>query len=681
MSGVWRSRRIAMAAGLTLCAVLGVAWAGTAAASTPGQIDPSFGVSGIALTSFGLGQDRATAMAIQPDGKYIVAGTHEVFGGPTGSTIDVTLVRFGVDGILDPTFGTGGKVEVYLQEMPAAFFSIDAAAIDPSSGDIYVVNSNTPGTAGGPLAVARFLPNGQLDTTFGGNGIVLPDLSPWKQGNGSGTANTVAVRQDGRVLLGTTLTTSFKNDFAVFSLSGSGAVDTSFGVDGRKIVDMAGGSDDQLDCMALMADGRLVIAGSCQGDAALVRLTPAGALDTGFGQGGKVITPSGTLGGSGRIRDITVAADASIAAIGPAQTMVRYTAAGSLDSSFGPGGTAQMWGVEETGKVTVAHVLLQADGKVLLAGTRNSGYPTYQDIWLSRLNADGTLDTGFGTNGTVVTDFGGADDCAAFGIGPDQRPVAAGYALTAATRSLGAPFGVITRAGAGGVGVARYDNDASSISGAHVQIALGRSARVAWKVWNPAVSGGIFDVRYESFTKAGVASPWVDWQTATTAPQANMTVSPGLSYAMSCRVTTTAGRTFAWSSPTHLTMPLGQSALKRGAGWRTIKASACYLGSSAVARKGNAVLSTSTGGSLAGVALVATTGKGAGRVEVDIRYKQGAITRRIVLGKVSLASKKTQHRKVIWVSAKAQTLPASYTIMIITLNKRPVAVEGLAICR
>jgi len=118
-------------------------WLSPAAlAASAGQLDPSFNTTGIALTNFGSdGLDTACAMAIQPDGKYVVAGIHETavaVPNVASKTKVVTLVRFDHDGTLDPSFGTGGKVEIDLRSLYEAaygdqvsFRGVGAIALQP----------------------------------------------------------------------------------------------------------------------------------------------------------------------------------------------------------------------------------------------------------------------------------------------------------------------------------------------------------------------------------------------------------------------------------------------------------------------------------------------------------------------------------------------------------------------
>ena len=117
----------------------------------------------------------------------------------------------------------------------------------------------------------------------------------------------------------------------------------------------------------------------------------------------------------------------------------RYFADGSPDVGWGarwntavPPGTVMLfnaWGVIPNGQgISPKEMEVASDGSMILVGTVDRGYPTYKDVWLARINANGTLDTGFGEAGQVITDLGGADDAAASGIDANGRLLVAAYA-------------------------------------------------------------------------------------------------------------------------------------------------------------------------------------------------------------------------------------------------------------
>lgn len=441
---------------LLLLLVLGLS-AEVANAAAPGTLDPTFGVNGVALTSFGPGITKACAMAIQPDGKYVVAGTYQAVAGIP--PVYATLARYNADGSLDVSFGSAGKVQTDFSTA-FAFTSVDDVALMPD-GKIVVSFAGRP-------QLARYLASGSLDTSFGTNGLLSLSVAPWTTSD-STTPCVLTAQPDGKLLVGMTLQTSRNDDFAVFRLNPDGSPDVGFGAGGSTTIDIAGASQDDLSCLALAPDNGIFVGGSCQYSvAALVRLTPGGALDTTFGSGGKVVAEDKRA-----VVGVVAQPDGSVVTLdGGAHLpvyMARYAQNGALDTTFGVSGWVDVLNL--SGLIppnwvyghAVSQIARQPDGSLVLAGTFDSGYPTFNDIWVSRFTFAGALDTGFGTNGVTVTDLGGADDCAAAAIGPDGKFVVAGYALPSGSPAVGALWGgPPTRAvTAASEGLARYDTGPS----------------------------------------------------------------------------------------------------------------------------------------------------------------------------------------------------------------------------
>ena len=130
------------------------------ALAAPGDLDPSFGTGGIVITSFG-GADVASAVAVQPDGKLVVAGRTNI----AGNTV-FALARYNPNGGLDPAFGTGGLVTT-------DFGSTDQAFAVALQGDGKIV---TAGRRGSDVIVARHNADGSQDTLFGSNGRVVTNF-------------------------------------------------------------------------------------------------------------------------------------------------------------------------------------------------------------------------------------------------------------------------------------------------------------------------------------------------------------------------------------------------------------------------------------------------------------------------------------------------------------------------
>ena len=200
------------------------------------------------------------------------------------------VLRFMPDGSLDTTFGGDGKVTTWF---PNAFGFAEAVAIQ-ADGKILAAGTMSGRHDGGRFAFARYLPNGHLDPTFGGgDGKVRQQFSRHFD-----ACNAVAIQTNGKIVAaGESSRHTFGSSFAVMRLNVTGKLDKSFNADGRRLIDF---SDENLLDRAigvvLQPDGKIVLGGSA-GDPlffgaffALARLNVDGSLDPSFGSGGKVVS-------------------------------------------------------------------------------------------------------------------------------------------------------------------------------------------------------------------------------------------------------------------------------------------------------------------------------------------------------------------------------------------------------
>lgn len=246
-------------------------------------------------------------------------------------------------------------------------------------------------------------------------------------------AAAVAVDSSGRTLVAGTL----NGDFVLARYTADGALDTTFGTgnSGKVVTDVGTGSDDQAAGIAVQPDGNIVVAGTSNHDFAVVRYTPAGVLDTTFGTGnsGKVVTDLGAVEQVAGVALQTNGNDVDIVVAGTSNNdfaVVRYTPAGVLDTTFGTANSGKVTtdiGTSSTDQA--AGLVVQADGKIVVAGTSN------HDFALARYSAAGVLDTTFGTanSGKVTTDFNAGSDDGAVGIA--VQPAGAGFNLVVAGNS------------------------------------------------------------------------------------------------------------------------------------------------------------------------------------------------------------------------------------------------------
>ena len=428
-------RMIASLCGTALVIGLLAVWTVTGWAAPPpgaGDLDATFGIGGMVTTDFP-GSDIAEALAIQANGRIVVAG--QSCAGAAGC--DFAVARYLSTGLLDGTFGTGGKVTT---DFGASYDQAQAVALQ-ADGKIVVAGFQCPGAPSGcPLgsdldfALARYNPNGSLDATFGIGGRVTTDFSGGSDDRGYG----VAVQADGDIVVAGRTCSGSTCDFALARYGGTGALDVTFGVGGKVTTDFAGFIDEGFAVVVQPLDGRIVAAGASGGNFALARYNPNGSLDGGFGTGGKVTTDFATS--SDTAFALALQADGRIVAAGRAQepdsqgvdvqfAVARYDADGSLDAGFGTAGTV-LTGFAAHSFDVGRNVAVQADGKLVVAGftQRQQKDP---DFALARYSTDGSLDNGFGKKGKVTTDFAnGNDGAAAIAIQGDGNIVAAGSSQT-----------------------------------------------------------------------------------------------------------------------------------------------------------------------------------------------------------------------------------------------------------
>lgn len=330
---------------VALAFVAALAPAGAAAKRQTGvRPDLSFG-NGRGYVTLSLSGQETYALAATPTSDGIVVAGQVV---PSNGTPQVLVAKFDSSGKLDPNFGKKG---LFISSLPDADGPFGANAIAKDAQGRLVV-------AGGygqeSMLVMRLTATGQLDTTFGRGGLTTILVG--------GVANSMALQKDGRILLGGTNGTPLGKPMVVARLAPNGAVDPSFGTDGKTQIlfwdpnRIAGAG---LSGLATTPNGQIVGSGHLdhigahgEGSAGVFRLTSTGRLDPGYGNGGGVDVefpnPDGslaswypsamTLSPNGRA---TVTGD-GLFGPGNAILTARLTAAGALDPSFGPAGDGRL---------------------------------------------------------------------------------------------------------------------------------------------------------------------------------------------------------------------------------------------------------------------------------------------------------------------------------------------------
>ena len=402
------------------------------AAAQPGQLDPAFGggtvlapgvpLLGVAVRSDGSvvagGTDGAArvlqytsggglassaggtgpvarAVAIQSDGKTVVAG------GDAGSGSGMVVERFNGSSP-DSSFGSSGVVTLLGGSSGVA----NAVAVGPD-GKIVVAGSEVPAGGDGTsrVAVARLNPNGSLDASFGGGGVVILDFSSFSVANG------VAVQPDGKIVLVGSQRPGFQvtNGF-IARLNQNGSLDSAFGSSANPNIGCSpgvcvywhpgGGAYSSMNAVALQNDGKIVAAGvdiRSQNDpgqppcntydcpqAVVVRLSAGGATDPSFSSGspdgaGVAALPSGSQSKTGDptgAYGVGIGGGGAIIAAGDYEEggtgvgLWAFSPSGSPDTAFGTGGTVI---TPLDGQSHGRALAVSSDGSLLVSGQTGTG--------------------------------------------------------------------------------------------------------------------------------------------------------------------------------------------------------------------------------------------------------------------------------------------------------------------
>ena len=400
-----------------------------------GDLDPTFGTGGMVMTDLSRSTDIANAVAVQSDGKLVVVG--QTYKNNDYSTEDFAVARYNTDGTLDTTFGRGGKVRTDFPGLAA----VPSSVVIQPDGKIVVAGGAFPlFTFLGDFKVVRYNPNGSLDTSFGDGGIVTTTFPEGSYAFALALQSDGKIIAAGTVFVDFNPGDMSDTDFALARYNPDGSLDTTFGNGGTVTTDFFGNEDDVFSVL-IQPDGKIIAVGSANSpvnyyDFAAARYLANGTLDSTFGTGGKVSTDFGdhnfdqarsaALQSDGRI----VAAGFAISQNGLSQNfaVARYTSNGVLDTTFSRDGITQI----DFGSCcqSAYKVLLQSDGKIITVGYANTE-DSDSDFLLARLSPRGSLDATFGVGGKVRTSFGdlngGANGAA---LQSDGKIVAVGFQAT-----------------------------------------------------------------------------------------------------------------------------------------------------------------------------------------------------------------------------------------------------------
>jgi len=502
-------------------------------------LDNTFDTDGRVVTDIAGSTDEARSLAVQTDGKVLVAGQAYING-----QYDFAVVRYLADGAIDTTFGNGGRATASISTSDDYGFDVALQ----SDGKILVTGMTySGGAAGFDMGVVRLNVDGSLDNTFGTGGkLVINAGSSWDE------AYTIAVQADGKILVGG----AGLGDAVVLRLNADGTADNSFDGDGRAVVSFGFGVDHAYQII-VQANGKIVVGGGNDQDFAVARLNADGSFDTTFDGDGKVTTSIGSM--RDKALGLVVLDDGRIVLAGWTQkavtsfdlALVRYNVDGSLDSSFGTGGivTTQVGAlndlslgatVDDSGRIVVAarssydalvawygnngqqlasftdrggsgapvgpaDVSVLDDGSILVAGSVGGGATT--NFGIMRLvvdeNAVGGLDLSTGSitlsgNSVQVTGTSGNDNVMLAFMSPTQFWVSVGGQMQVFTTNQVQSIVIDTRGGNDSIQVMLPAGIAHSVVNgtSSLQITGGPITVVASNLENTLIYGDGDDVAF-----------------------------------------------------------------------------------------------------------------------------------------------------------------------------------------
>ena len=227
--------------------------------------------------------------------------------------------------------------------------------------------------------LVRYTENGNLDPTFGDDGIVFTSI-----GSGNDWINDIALQNDGKFLVAGASDNGSENDFVVARYGTDGTLDTTFGIDGVVTIDF-NNDDDQVKDIAIQSNGKILLIGAIKNagfnEMAVVRLNSGGSLDTTFNHTGIVTQPYGYHSYGKSVLTLEtgqiIAAGSTIIDTDYDLMLVRYNSDGSLDTAFNLSGVVI---TDLIGNDYCQDITLQSDGKLVLTGSTNN----HGDIFVAR---------------------------------------------------------------------------------------------------------------------------------------------------------------------------------------------------------------------------------------------------------------------------------------------------------
>lgn len=383
--------------------------------NTDGSLDKSFNGTGVQIANLGSDIQIGNSVALQKNGKIIIAGYTL-----NGSNNDFAVARFNTDGSPDNTFDTDGLLTTDIQNTSDDYAGSVAIQNDEKIivAGYSVINNNAA------FVLVRYNTDGGLDNTFDKDGKLEGD---YNQGNTS--FNATVVQLDGKVITAGRTWNGSNFDFAIVRYNTDGSLDGTFSDDGKQVTDF--GADDEAISLVVQPDGKIIVGGSSNIKFALARYNTDGSLDAGFSEDGKITI---AMGFSDWAKSVALQADGKIILAGHSYIDANYDSAyfaiarinsnGTLDNTFSSDG--KVFTDFENSPSFANAVTIQNDGKIVVAG--RSYINGHDNLSIARYNTDGSLDNTFSLDGKQNNAFGPNDYFGmSMAIQPDGKIVAAGF--------------------------------------------------------------------------------------------------------------------------------------------------------------------------------------------------------------------------------------------------------------
>jgi uncharacterized delta-60 repeat protein len=385
-----------------------------------GLPDSTFGINGIQTNPFNANA-YASSLAIQNDGKIVVAGTYD-----NGDTY-FAVARYNANGNLDNTFnGTGFVTTDFGFKIPPGKDQTDSIAIHVQSALTIAIQANGKIVAGGyasngydaDFAVARYNTDGSLDNTFDIDGRQTTDFGSFDN------ACSLAIGGDGKIVLAGSTSIAPDSYFAIARYKSNGSPDSSFNGTGKLTTTLSSNPQVGNSLIAIQDNNKIVVAGyklNLTYDFVIARFNANGSPDNTFDNDGILITdftsPGDFTSSDDFAGSLVIQNDNKILVAGYTishfqgfivqhLSAARYNTNGSADITFN--NTGKLLEDNKQGYTELHSTAIQPDGKVVVAGLTWNG--SNYDFGVARFTQNGNIDSSFSNDGQQITDFESNDD-------------------------------------------------------------------------------------------------------------------------------------------------------------------------------------------------------------------------------------------------------------------------------